>query len=171
MASANLANSVALLSPPVRGNHKARKEDMSAQSPNEPPADVFIKVDDAILEQDTAWYSGGDTNTTCTMGDTRIVEQFSDVPQLVGRTEGGRRPALPSPPAYDWRTDTGRGHSAHPFGSPQDGDTYRRDGDAYHTVGGGAVLQPIDLITRWLEQLPGQLNGAHRGATHDDFVN
>jgi len=155
VASANLANSVALLSPPVRENHKVREEDMSAQPHNEPPADIFIKVDDAKPKQDMAWYASGDTNTMCipagttntmcipagttntmcipaettntmcTTGDSRMVEQFFEVPQLVGRTEGGLRAAPPSStPTYNWRTDTGRGHSAHPFGSPQDGDTY-----------------------------------------------
>jgi len=124
-------------------------------------------VADAPPERDAPsdWYPSGDTNTI-TMGDDRMMEQPSEAPQLVGLG-----PAPPSfPPTYDWRVDTDRGHSAHPFGSPQDGDTYTRDGEAYHTVGGGAVLQPIDLLTRWLEQLPGQLNGANRGANHEDFV-
>jgi len=144
---------------------------MCAQPYNEPPADLVIHIDDAKPEQDT-WYSSGDT-ATMTTGDSRVVEHKSDAPpQLVGRTEGGPTAAPPSSPfAYDWRTDTDRGHSAHPFGSPQDGDTFTRDGDAYHTVGGGAVLQPIDMITRWLDQMPGRLNGATRSEAQDDFVN
>jgi len=107
----------------------------------------------------------------CTTGESGMFEPSPEVPQLVGHTEGGLKAAPPSsPPAYDWRTDTGRRPSAHLFGSPQERDTYTRDGDVYHTVG-GPVLRPIDLLTHWLEHLPGQLNGANRDATHDDFVN
>jgi len=103
---------------------------------------MVIKVDDAKPEQDTAWYSSGDTNTMTT-GDSRMVEQYSEVPQLVGRTQVGLRSApLSSPPLYDWRMDTERGHSAHPFGSPQEGDTYTRDGDAYYKLGGVPFCSP-----------------------------
>jgi len=122
-------------------------------------------VADAPPERDAPpdWYPGGDT---ITMGDNRMIEQPSEAPQLVGL--GQAPPSLL--PTYDWRVDTNRGPSAHPFGSPQDGDTYTRDGEAYHTVGGGTVLQPIDLITRWMDQLPTQLHGANWGENHEDFV-
>jgi len=125
---------------------------MTAQTQNEPPADIFIEIDHAKPEKDTAWYSSGDVNTMTT-GDNRVVE---NIPRLVGRTEGGRSGASPSTPsAYDWRTNASRGYSASPYGLPRQGDTYTWDGDTYHTVGDPPILQPIELLTRWLERLPG----------------
>jgi len=132
MATTNLANSVALLQPPFREDQTARAEEITAQPQQEPMADIFIAIDHAAPEEDILWYPTGNEHTI-TAGDTKMVE---NIPQLVDHTEGdlsGVQPATPS--AYDWRTDTGRGYSAAPYGRPRHGDTYTWDGDTYHTVG------------------------------------
>jgi len=107
VASANLANSVALLQPPSREDHTARNVEYVTQL--EPPAESFITVDRAESVEDTVGYSDRDENTM-TAGDSKVVEY---IPQLVDHTEPSLSGASPSTPsAYDWRTDTGRGYSA-----------------------------------------------------------
>jgi len=59
-----------------------------------------------------------------TAGDTKIIKRdpqrvYEYIPQLVDHTEGGLSSTQPATvAAYDWRTDTGRGYSAAPYGRP-----------------------------------------------------
>jgi len=154
LATTNLAKSVALLQPPFRADQTARAEEIPA-----PPVDKPYSVDHDTYEKDRAWYPTG------TAGD---IQGGEHTPQLEGEhTEGGVSGVQP---AYDWRTDTSRRNSTAPYGRPRQGDTYTRDGDTYHTVGDSPTIQPIELLSRWLERLPGQLNGTHRSSAHDDDV-
>jgi len=104
---------------------------MTARPQLEPPADIFLANDHAETGEDAAWYTTGDEMTT---GDSKVIDY---IPQLVDHTEGGLSEAQPATTsAYDWRTDAGRAFSAAPYGRPRHDDTYTRDGDTYHTVGG-----------------------------------
>jgi len=104
-------------------------------------------------------------------GESAIAEvtQYLDcAPELVDHIDDKTTLELSTPPAYDWRMEAGR--EIAPYGRPKHGDTYTRDGDTYHTVGGPPTLQPMDILTRWLEQLPGQLSGTNVNAAYDDYV-
>jgi len=101
-------------------------------------------------------------------GDTLYLDC---APELVDHTDDKPPPVesdQKTPLAYDWRMEAGSPIA--PYGRPRHGDTYTRDGDTYHTVGGPPTMQPMDILTRWLEQLPGQLSGTNVNPAYDDYV-
>jgi len=96
VATANLANSVALLQPPFREDHTARAEETTAEPQQEPPADIAIYH--AVPEEDAVWYPIEEEHTM-SAGDAEMVER---IPPLAAHTEGGRGGGHPSTPsAYD----------------------------------------------------------------------
>jgi len=136
---------------------------LTARPRCEPPADIYLKDNYARPGEDTSWCPTGDESATAT-GETEFVEHCS--PEFVDHADDHHpteyelsSAQLNTPLAYDWRTDAGRAMVR--YGRPRDGDTYTRDGNTFHTVGGPPIMQPIELLTRWLDQLPGQLGGAN----------
>jgi len=175
--STNFSNSVAHLQLPFREGHTAREDMLTARLQCEPPADTSLADDHVRGGEDTSWYPTGDENAM-TAGDTQFVDcplsRPTDIPrELVDHADDKHpteyepsRAELDTPPAYDKRTD----RAMVPYGRPRDGDTYTRDGNTYYTVGGPSSMPPMELLTRWLEQLPGQLSGTNVRAAYDDYV-
>jgi len=126
-----------------------------------PPADVYLAEDHARASEDEPIYTPGER--AIPMGDTKRTDcaRTDDTPP---REEPDRK----SPPAYDWRLEPG--NSVAPYGRPKQGDTYTSDGNTYYTVGGPPHMQQMDMLTRWLDQLPKQLSGTHVTAAYDDYV-
>jgi len=102
------------------------------------------------------------------MGDAKYIACAPELDDHTGDTPPRAEPDRKTPPAYDWRLEPG--NAVAPYGRPRHGDTYTSDGHTYHTVGGPPNMQPMDILTRWLEQLLGQLSGTHVKAAYDDYV-
>jgi len=156
------AASEAVSHPPVREGYIERENMSPARLQCAPPADMFLADDHARADEDVPRYTSGGRD---------IPMGHNSAPQLVVHAEDTPprpEPGQISPPAYDWRLEPG--NAVAPYGRPKQGDTYTGDGNTFDDVGGPPHMQQMNILTRWLDQLPGQLRGTHVRAAYDDYV-